>query len=143
MWLDDDPLIAQDGHSAAQGGTDLMLALERINRIFDLVAAATSVTLLAPIFLITAIAIKLDSNGPIFVREPMFGHGNQRIKLFKFRFVSTRIGQALSETGIHELPQLFNVLRGELSIVGPPPSPCFNPLLNKVKPGVIQWRRLL
>ena len=56
-----------------------MLASERINRIFDLVAAATSVILLAPIFLVTVIAIKLDSDGPIFIREPKFGHGNRRI----------------------------------------------------------------
>ena len=131
-----------------------MLASERINRIFDLVAAATSVILLAPIFLVTAIAIKLDSDGPIFIREPKFGHGNRKIQLFNFRFASargdgktsaqrlTRIGQILGETGIDELPQLFNVLRGELSIIGPPPSRCPNPLLNKVKPGIVQWDRI-
>ena len=132
-----------------------MLASERINRIFDLVAAATSVILLAPIFLVTVIAIKLDSDGPIFIREPKFGHGNRKIQLFYFRFASargdgkfsvqrlTRIGQALSETGIDELPQLFNVLRGELSIIGPPPSQSPNPLLNKVKPGMVsQWDQI-
>jgi lipopolysaccharide/colanic/teichoic acid biosynthesis glycosyltransferase len=126
---------------------------EHIHRTFDFAAAAMGVILLAPIFLITSIAIKLDSDGPVFVREPMFGHGNRRIQLFKFRFVSTRgggnaparptrIGQALSETGIHELPQLFNVLRGELSIIGPPPSPCPNALPNKVKPGMTQWAQM-
>jgi lipopolysaccharide/colanic/teichoic acid biosynthesis glycosyltransferase len=123
---------------------------EHIHRTFDFAAAAMGVILLAPILLVTSIAIKLDSDGPIFVLEPMFGHGNRMIQLFRFRFVSTRghgnararptrLGQALSETGIHELPQLFNVLRGELSIIGPPPGPCPNALLNKVKPGMIQW----
>jgi len=149
MWFDDDPLIVQDSRSAARGGTELMLVSEQIHRVFDFVAAATGVILLAPIFLVTAIAIKLDSRGAIFIREPKFGHGNRKIQLFKFRFVSTRgggnsparrtrIGQILSETGIDDLPQLFNVLRGELSIIGPPPCPCPNPRLNKVKPGMIQ-----
>jgi lipopolysaccharide/colanic/teichoic acid biosynthesis glycosyltransferase len=124
-----------------------MLWSEPLHRTLDFVAAATGMILLAPIFLVTSIAIKLDSGGPIFIREPMFGHGNRRIQLFKFRFVRTggdgkpgrptRVGQALSETGIDELPQLFNVLRGELSIIGPPPSRSPNPLLNKVKPGMV------
>ena len=123
-----------------------MLGSERIHRMFDLVAAATGVILLAPIFLITAVAIKLNSDGPIFIREPKFGYGNRKIQLFKFRLMSarrgatlTRVGQFLSETGIDELPQLFNVLRGELCIIGPPPTARPSPLLSKVKPGMIQW----
>jgi lipopolysaccharide/colanic/teichoic acid biosynthesis glycosyltransferase len=152
--FDDDPLMVQDGHSAARSGTELVLASDRMHRILDLAAAVTVVILLAPILLVTAIAIKLDSDGPIFIREPKFGHGNRKIQLFKFRLMSacrdgntrerpTRIGQILSETGIDEVPLLFNVMRGELSIVGPSASSCFNPLLNEVKPGVIQWRGLL
>jgi polysaccharide biosynthesis protein PslA len=127
-----------------------MLVPECIHRAFDLVAAATCAILFAPTFLVSAIAIKLDSEGPIFIREPKFGHGNREIQLFKFRSMSgcetpqrmTRVGQFLSETGIDELPRLFNVLRGELSIIGPPPSPCPNPLLNKIKPGMVQWDQL-
>ncbi len=153
MWSDDDPLIVQDSHSAARDGTELMLGSERILRMFDFAAAATGLILFAPIFLVTSIAIKLDSNGPIFIREPMFGHSNRRIQLFKFRSMSgckdrktptrTRVGRILCETGIDELPLLFNVLRGELSIIGLPPSPCPNPLLNKVKPGMIQWKQIV
>jgi len=146
MRLDDDDLIVQGGRVVARGGAEPMLGSERIHRMFDLVAAATGVILLAPIFLITAVAIKLDSDGPIFIREPKFGYGNRKIQLFKFRLMSarrgatlTRVGQFLSETGIDELPQLFNVLRGELCIIGPPPTPCPSPLLSKVKPGMIQW----
>jgi lipopolysaccharide/colanic/teichoic acid biosynthesis glycosyltransferase len=111
MRLDDDQLIVQGNPAAARGEAELMLGSERIHRMFDFVAAATDVILFAPIFLVTSIAIKLDS--------------------------------ILCETGIDELPQLFNVLRGELSMIGPSPSPCPNPLLNKAKPGMIQWRRLL
>jgi lipopolysaccharide/colanic/teichoic acid biosynthesis glycosyltransferase len=154
MRLDDGQLIVQDSPSAARDGTELMLRSERIHRIFDFVAAATGVILLAPIFLVTSIAIKLDSHGPVFIREPKFGPGNRRIQLFKFRLVCgcgdgntparlTRVGRVLCETGIDELPQLFNVLRGELSIIGPPPSPRPDPPLNKIKPGMIQWAQIV
>jgi polysaccharide biosynthesis protein PslA len=133
MWLDDNPFIVPHSRSAARGESELMSWSEHIHRTFDFAAAVTGVILLAPILLVTAIAIKLDSDGPIFIREPKFGHGNRKIQLFKFRLMSarrdgntrerlTRIGQILSEIGIDEVPQLFNVLRGELSIIGPPPS---------------------
>jgi lipopolysaccharide/colanic/teichoic acid biosynthesis glycosyltransferase len=154
MRLDDDQLIVPGSEVAVQGGAEPVSGSEHIHRVFDLIAAATGMILFAPIFLVTAIAIKLDSDGPIFVREPKFGHGNQKIQLFNFRLVSTRedanaptrrptrIGQILSETGIDELPQLLNVLRGELSIIGPPPGRCPNPLLNKVKPGMVRWDQI-
>ena len=70
MWLDDGP-------AAARGGTESMLGSEGLHRMFDFVAAAAGMILLAPIFLVTSIAIKLDSDGPIFIREPRFGHGNR------------------------------------------------------------------
>ena len=140
--------------SAARGGSELLLGSEPIHRVFDFAAAAMGVILLAPIFLVTSVAIKLDSDGPIFVREPMSGRGTRRIQLLKFRMVSgygegntptrlTQLGRILCETGIDELPQLFNVLRGELSIIGPPPSPCPKPPLNKIKPGMIQWSQIV
>jgi lipopolysaccharide/colanic/teichoic acid biosynthesis glycosyltransferase len=117
---------------------------QRKHRIFDCAAAILGAMLFAPIILIVAIAIRLDSPGSIFIREFRFGHRNRVIQVFKFRLASdsgvggtgvrlTRVGRILS--GIDELPQLYNVLRGELSIVGPPSSPCPNPRLNKVKPG--------
>lgn len=65
MWLDDGP-------AAARGGTELMLGSEGLHRVFDFVAAAAGMILLAPIFLVTSIAIKLNSDGPIFIREPRF-----------------------------------------------------------------------
>jgi lipopolysaccharide/colanic/teichoic acid biosynthesis glycosyltransferase len=154
MWLKDDPLIFQGSPAAARGDTEWMFGSKHIHRMFDCVAAATGLILLAPIFLVTAIAIKLDSHGPIFIREPRFGESNRSIQLFKFRLVSghgdgktparlTRLGGILCETGIDELPQLFNVLRGELSMIGTPPSPCPNPPpLNKIKPGMIQWAQI-
>jgi lipopolysaccharide/colanic/teichoic acid biosynthesis glycosyltransferase len=126
----------------------------RIRRALNFTAAVIGLILFAPTLLVISIAIKLDSPGPIFIRKPQFGRGNQRIELFKFRFMSaggdgntrarlTRVGRILYGSGIDELPQLFNVLRGELSIIGPPPSPCSNPLLNKIKPGMIQWSQIV
>jgi lipopolysaccharide/colanic/teichoic acid biosynthesis glycosyltransferase len=82
----------------------------------------------APIFLATAIAIKLNSRGPIFVREPQPGSSNRVIEVFKFRSVTscaersiwprpTWIAQVLGDTGLSQLPHLFNVLRGEMSLI--------------------------
>ena len=79
MWSENDPLIVQDSRSAARGGTKLVLWSEGIYRILDFVAAVTAVILFAPIFLVTSIAIKLNSRGPIFIRQPKFGPGNRRI----------------------------------------------------------------
>jgi putative colanic acid biosynthesis UDP-glucose lipid carrier transferase len=91
--------------------------------MLDFAFAAILLILLSPTFMIATIAIKLDSPGPVFNREPRFGRNNHMIQVFKFRVETddshrrpTRIGQMLSETGINELPQLFNVLRGEMSI---------------------------
>ena len=108
--------------------TDLMFEPPRIHRIIDFVAAVIGLMLFAPILLITSIAIKLESRGPVFIREPVVGCNNQMIKALKFRFMRvdcpsppqrlTRVGLILCETGIDELPQLFNVLRGEMSTAG-------------------------
>jgi lipopolysaccharide/colanic/teichoic acid biosynthesis glycosyltransferase len=115
------------GSTHVRDDTEAMLGIgPRIYRLFEFTAAATCVILFAPIFLVTSIAIKLDSRGPIFIREPQFVHSNRVIRVFKFRFVTTRrescicarptrIGRVLSGTGIDQLPQFFNVLRGEMS----------------------------
>lgn len=128
MWLNGDQSTKRDGHAAPRGDTEPMFGLEPcIHRIFDFVLAAMGMILFAPILLITSIAIKLEARGPIFVREPQFGYNNRVIKIFKFRLVKdgnadnpahlTWVGLVLSQTGIDELPKLFNVLRGEMSIV--------------------------
>jgi lipopolysaccharide/colanic/teichoic acid biosynthesis glycosyltransferase len=95
-------------------------------RVVDIVVATMGLILFAPMFLLTALAISLDSGGPIFTREAL--PGNQAIRVLKFRVAfaagnrtnprMTRVGQILSLTGIDELPQFINVLRGEMSIVG-------------------------
>jgi lipopolysaccharide/colanic/teichoic acid biosynthesis glycosyltransferase len=111
-------------------------------------AATMGLILFSPLLLITSIAIKLDAPGPILVRETLYGYKNRPIQILGFRLVAayaendrtssrlTRVGRILSQTGIDELPRLFNVLRGDMSIVGPPPNPHRDALLNRVKPGM-------
>jgi lipopolysaccharide/colanic/teichoic acid biosynthesis glycosyltransferase len=86
-------------------------------RLVDIVFAAAGLLLLSPLIGIAAVAIKLESRGPVFCREALYGYAHQKIRAFKFRRVS-RIGSVLHQTGIDQLPQLLNVLLGEMSIVG-------------------------
>jgi lipopolysaccharide/colanic/teichoic acid biosynthesis glycosyltransferase len=116
------------GSTHVRDDTGVMVGMgPRVYRVFEFAAAATCVVLLAPIFLMTAIAIKVEARGPIFIREPQFGPSNRVIRIFKFRSVTTQaesgirqrttwIGPVLSGTGIDQLPQLFNVLRGDTAL---------------------------
>ena len=147
-----------DGKSSGRGNSALALGgdapafrlYQPAKRLFDIAAATMGLILFLPLLLITSIAIKLDSRGPILVRETLYGYKNRPIQVLGFRLVAayaendrtsprlTRVGQILSQTGIDELPRLFNVLRGDMSIVGPPPRPHRNALLNRVKPGIVR-----
>jgi putative colanic acid biosynthesis UDP-glucose lipid carrier transferase len=107
--------------------------------VFDYTIATVSVVLFAPLMLIIALAIKLDSRGPVIFRQRRHGFNHRVIDIFKFRTMTvvenddrveqarkndprvTRIGRLLRKTSLDELPQLFNVLRGEMSLVGPRP----------------------
>ena len=124
-------------------------------RLVDIAAAATGLVLFSPLLLIAFIAIRLDSLGPVLVRENRYGYKNRPIQVLKFRVVKicaesdrsrarlTRIGRILSQTGIDELPRLVNVLRGEMSIVGPPPSAHPKASFSKAKPGMINWAQIV
>jgi exopolysaccharide biosynthesis polyprenyl glycosylphosphotransferase len=128
-----------------------------IKRTVDVVGAAALLLLTAPVFIIAALAIKLDSPGPVFFRQTRLGKGQTAFTLHKFRTMRvdvdteehrmyiaqsmnadlatngnglyklprehavTRVGKALRKTSLDELPQLLNVLRGEMSLVGPRP----------------------
>ena len=106
----------------------------------DYVLATVALLLLWPIMLLTAVAIKLESRGPIIFKQNRIGFNNNEISVFKFRSMDTnlgdvsgakrtekndtrvtRVGRFIRKTSIDELPQLFNVLRGEMSLVGPRP----------------------
>lgn len=119
---------------AALGQGDLAL-----KRVLDLMIASVALVVLSPLLLATAIAVKLDSPGPVFFRQNRHGFNNRTFRIFKFRSMTvtedgptvtqavrndprvTRIGAFIRKTSIDELPQLFNVIRGEMSIVGPRP----------------------
>ncbi len=108
-------------------------------RTFDIVVAFTALILLLPLFGVIALAIMIDSRGPVFFRQTRSGFNGRPFKIFKFRSMTvaedgdkvgqvtrndirvTRVGAFMRKTSLDELPQLFNVLRGEMSVVGPRP----------------------
>jgi sugar transferase (PEP-CTERM system associated) len=140
-------------------------ATRRLKRMLDLAIAATGLVLASPLMLVTAIAISIDSPGPILYRQVRAGELGRPFTLYKFRSMRidaettgarfaeendpriTRVGRMIRRTRLDELPQLWNVLRGEMSMVGPRPErPVFVEQLEQqvpyfkqrlyVKPGV-------
>jgi lipopolysaccharide/colanic/teichoic acid biosynthesis glycosyltransferase len=106
-------------------------------RACDIVLALTALVLLAPLMLMTALAIKLNSLGPVVVRQRQTGFNGRTFSIYKFRTMSAlgdgtqiadtrrddlriiKVGRVLRQSNIDELPQLFNVLKGDMSLVGP------------------------
>jgi lipopolysaccharide/colanic/teichoic acid biosynthesis glycosyltransferase len=115
-------------------------SLRLIKRSMDLAVAVPLCVMLAPVFAMLAAAIKLESPGPVFFRQHRFGQGMRPFTIFKFRSLRhnvpdpreryemlehdpriTRVGAFLRNTSLDELPQLFNVIAGSMSMVGPRP----------------------
>ncbi|NDV86923.1 undecaprenyl-phosphate glucose phosphotransferase [Aurantimonas aggregata] len=145
-------------------------------RVFDVILASLALVALSPVMLVTALAIRLDSRGPVLFRQKRHGFNNQIVEIYKFRSLFhemsdplarqivtrddkrvTRVGRFIRKTSIDELPQLFNVLRGELSLVGPRPhavhaissrNETFVQIVDgyfgrhKVKPGITGWAQI-
>ena len=110
-----------------------------MKRVFDLIVSSLGLLILSPLLLVLAIWVKCDSPGPIFYRQLRVGRGNQDFWLFKFRSMQveadktglitigghdprvTRSGYYIRKYKLDELPQLINVFRGDMSLVGPRP----------------------
>ena len=143
--------------------------------LFDKIAAGLALILLAPVMAVIALLIKLDSKGPVLFRQKRQGFNNELIEVYKFRSMYvdqsamdatklvtkddprlTRVGRFLRKTSLDELPQFFNVLKGDLSLVGPRPHALKAKAENKlysdvvdgyfarhrVKPGVTGWAQI-
>jgi len=142
-----------------------------LKRCFDLVVATTGLVVLLPLLLLVAVAIKFDSPGAVLFRQTRHGFNNTRIRVFKFRTMTTtedgaqfrqavrndpritRLGRLLRRTNIDELPQLLNVLLGQMSVVGPRPhATAHNKMFenrigsfarrHNVKPGLTGWAQV-
>ena len=142
---------------------------------FDKVVGSTALLLLAPVLAAVAIAIKLDSRGPALFRQKRYGFNNELIEIYKFRSMFTdkadanatmlvtrndarvtAVGRFIRRTSLDELPQLFNVMNGTLSLVGPRPHAVQAKAANrlygevvdgyfarhKVKPGITGWAQI-
>jgi len=139
---------------------------EIIKRGFDIAFAIAGLVLLSPLMLLISLGIKSESPGPIVCRHKRYGLNNAAFEVFEFRTTLagqeektfnhipnkiqyvTRFGQLLRRSGIDKVPLLVNVLRGEMSIVGPhpfatAPGKVFDPLeLHKVRPGLVSWAQV-
>ncbi len=154
------------------GGFDHSIPRRLSKRFFDLVAASALLLVAWPVMLVVALCVWLESGSPILYRQTRVGQGGKSFELVKFRSMrvdaekdgvarwanadddrSTRVGRFIRKTRLDELPQLFNVLRGHMSFVGPRPErPQFVDMLSQeiryydirhsVKPGLTGWAQL-
>lgn len=164
------PRIKMLGKSPLVNITDINISPWQlsIKRFVDVLSSSLFLVLLSPVFLFFIFRIKLDSNGPVFYKQERIGLGGKVFRIFKFRtmFVDsengvpqlsaegdpriTAVGKVLRKYRLDELPQLWNILKGDMSIVGPRPerkyfidqiiekAPYYC-LLYKVRPGLTSW----
>lgn len=118
-----------------------MSVYPKIKRILDFILSALAMLVLWPIFALIAIVIKIDSKGPVFFKQKRLGKGKKEFFILKFRTMRTdtpkdmpthmlqnpdvfitRVGKFLRKSSLDELPQIINILRGEMSIIGPRPA---------------------
>ncbi|MHB1463946.1 MAG: undecaprenyl-phosphate glucose phosphotransferase [Thermoleophilia bacterium] len=141
-------------------------------RAMDIIVSLLTLIVLSPLVLLTAIAVKLESPGPVLYRQTRIGRGGQPFEILKFRSMRqdaekgnkpgwttpgdirrTRVGRVIRPLGIDELPQLINVIKGEMSLVGPRPErpehienfvrdiPTYN-TRHRVRPGLSGWAQI-
>lgn len=175
--LEREPLIVRGARHIGTLRADIvnLVPLSESNRVLkatlDYILAGVGLFLLSPLLILIAVAIKLDSPGPVFFRQRRYGQNNRIFRIYKFRtmFVTedgqhikqaerndprvTRIGWFLRRTSLDELPQLINVLSGDMSIVGPRPHALAHDQLfdqqldlfslrRRVRPGLTGWAQV-
>ncbi|MBF2014779.1 MAG: sugar transferase [Rivularia sp. T60_A2020_040] len=174
LWYKLPSSLLQDTWFTFSTGFNLMSGNinTRVKRVMDMMASALLLLLLSPVMLVVAIAIKLDSPGPVFYSQERTGLNGKTFKVHKFRSMYqdaekrgaqwaqkrdpriTRVGYWLRLMRIDELPQVWNVLKGEMSLIGPRPErPQFDAQLKEaipyydirylVKPGITGWAQVL
>lgn len=144
----------------------------KLKRLLDILIANIALIILSPFLLITAILIKLDSKGPIIFKQERLGLHGIPFKIYKFRSMCvgaekqgsgvysfkgdkriTRVGKIIRATSIDELPQLVNILKGDMSLIGPRPALTYHPWpfdqytehqkrMFDVRPGVTGWAQV-
>ncbi|MBD5451319.1 MAG: undecaprenyl-phosphate glucose phosphotransferase [Lachnospiraceae bacterium] len=143
-----------------------------IKRLMDIVGASVAIILFSPIMLLAALGVKLTSKGPLIFKQERVGLHNRPFQMYKFRSMElqpeedekkgwtkkndprvTRVGKILRRTSVDELPQLFNVLKGDMSLIGPRPErPLFVEkfkeeiprymIKHQVRPGITGWAQV-
>lgn len=143
-----------------------------VKRFLDVTASFLGLVLLSPLLLAVSILIKIDSRGPVIFRQKRIGRNGKVFEIYKFRSMCvgaektgsgvysgkgdarvTRIGKILRATSIDELPQLLNILKGEMSFVGPRPTLTYHPWkyeeytdfqkrMFEVRPGITGWAQV-
>lgn len=143
-----------------------------IKRLFDIIFAVVAVILLSPIMLLTVVAVRLESEGPALFKQDRIGLGGKVFKIYKFRSMCqgaehtgtgvysgaddmrvTKVGKIIRATSIDELPQLFNIIKGDMSFVGPRPPLTYHPWklseytpeqlhMFDVRPGITGWAQV-
>lgn len=141
-------------------------------RTIDVVLSFLGIVVLSPVYLITALLIKLESRGPVIFKQDRLGKNGVVYKIYKFRSMCvgaentgsgvysgkndarvTRVGKIIRATSIDELPQFFNILKGDMSIIGPRPPLTYHPWpieeytdeqlkMFNVRPGVTGWAQI-
>ena len=141
-----------------------------VKRLMDIILSLSSIILLIPLFIIIGILIKRDSKGPVIFKQERYGKNKESFYIYKFRTMRldapndvsteelkdsknyiTKIGGFLRRTSLDELPQLFNILLGQMTVVGPRPVVLKEKNLialrdiygaNNIKPGITGWAQI-
>ena len=145
---------------------------EKIKRIFEVILSCIGLLVLSPLLLATAVAVKVESEGPVIFKQKRIGKDGKVFEIYKFRSMCvgaertgsgvysgkndarvTKVGRVLRATSIDELPQFVNILKGEMSFIGPRPVLTYHPWPYEeytdwqkkrflVRPGVTGWAQV-